>query len=1516
METPVRVEGWLKVFDEGALEICRHGRRPVVKFVSWKVKFCILVFKPEAKLHHLQDEKAAWRVRNAAPGPAVRINKAYWNFFSRLNSLTNLTRDEPIRASWGAYRPRKPRRFASMKSNVDINQDHGLGRTRRKSAPGGPVQMTLDGGQPTNNNKITGIFPRRMKVALKRTKSVGGKFERQISNKSADKEFEFEPADNMSSSVKGPRDSLFLGPHASLDVFDLTDTDMVIRPLHASILGQDHCFQITTSMGTKYYSCRSADERDKWIESILSAIHPEKDERRRTDNLLKLWVVEAKNLASKKNVSQNIAIFRYYCDICIDETLHARTTTKLTSEQVFWGEQFQFPCLPDVETVNVHLYKEVEKKRKKDKNYLGVVAIPLDDIESRSNIEKWYPITNHPNRGDIPSLRIKARYQSVNILPISQYSEFAQYLKDNAAPLCRMLEKEINVKTKEEVAVSLVRILQCLGTAKEFLSDIVITETNSVSDESLIFRANTMATKSMEAYMKLIGGKYLQDTLGDFIQTLYEGEDDCEVDPTKVQPGSLQQHQSTLTMLCEMACCKIINSSAQFPSDLKAVFHSLRDQSTDRQNGVEICDKLISGCIFLRFLCPAIMSPSLFDLIQEYPTEKTARCLTLIAKTVQALANFSKFGVKENYMIFMNTFVEREWGNMKTFLNEISADQDHGNTVKFDGYIDLGKELSVLHGLLVEALEDSDKIAEEKIGPLKNILKRITDIQAQPEDSIPYQPGGLALQQSTITTTTSSMTTVIETESMMQQTQVKKSLDKIFEDAELSNTRDVEMLPPYNIAMERSITSSTVNDLVDLIHPESPSPSEASTIKMDSIERTRQMETSTERTLHIDERDIADYNGGSLRINRTAGKLNTYSSLQRNVGRHTVTTTTAMIKPKSAENLVSMGGEGQTSVTRVLPLSFSNPAYQLSKRKLHRNDGSNSASSVSSSSPSNADSDALSFNHDGDISHNTSSSGGVSPMSDRRMSPVTPDVMSHTLPKASSRTQHHAAIEDIFPNVDKSQTESQSSGAIHTHLKRPTLGAIYTGPPDQQHRTSEKVQSPTEALRTINNNKRAAFFSAAPNESTSNPAISSPRSPTAKQLSQANIHIANGTKQLPSFAFTIPHPHGTVLSPSSNKANYSASISLPTTSSPGTYDNLPQKKSVSESAICMTTASMQLAENTRFMQTAASPGSTRHQISQETLLMSPTSPVTPTPRMGTSSLENVSVTSWMPTRQSSVSTATSSNPTSPTGLTRTASHSPNPSTRHGRRQIRTQYSSKPTRHSSLSESTDTSSGQLSNQGGVITPPPPPVRSSRVQTSQYNHSHNHSVQEQTTQAPIWTRRARDPSAIDQTTQTKKDAEGAKTVKYEVEIGNLKKELDALTAQLLETQKKLDEEEHRADQAIHAMEKKVQESELALQASQEDKDKQIKDIITRLVGVEEELKREREEMQAVVGAKQKIIDAQERRIEALDAANARLMNALDQLKERYQLTRRSKSSSDVRAGSQKLTPYNGNLKSSNC
>lgn len=61
-----------------------------------------------------------------------------------------------------------------------------------------------------------------------------------------------------------------------------------------------------------------------------------------------------------------------------------------------------------------------------------------------------------------------------------------------------------------------------------------------------------------------------------------------------------------------------------------------------------------------------------------------------------------RFGTKEEYMLFMNDFVERQWSSMQRFLQEISNPDGLNHTAGFDGYIDLGRELSSLHTLLTE----------------------------------------------------------------------------------------------------------------------------------------------------------------------------------------------------------------------------------------------------------------------------------------------------------------------------------------------------------------------------------------------------------------------------------------------------------------------------------------------------------------------------------------------------------------------------------------------------------------------------------------------------------------------------------------------------------------------------------------------------------------------------------------------------------------------------------------------
>lgn len=627
-----------------------------------------------------------------------------------------------------------PRTFVEEKcSKRDTSYEKAC---RRGSAPATPVLGTR--GLELTPSRIVNFFSKRSfrSNPLKRTKSVTKLERKRVLDSDG---VPVPPRLRTSRS----HESLLSG-QSIMQTLDLGAGGVEIKPLHPSVLGREHCFQVTHPAGSpRYFSCRSADERDKWVHSLRKSVQPDQEHMRRTENSLKIWILEAKGIANKK---------RYFCDLCLDKTLYARTSSKQKGDMCFWGEHFDFHNLPLVNVINVNLYREADRKKKRDKNVLvGSVSIPVHEVTSRYLTEKWYPVLSEKGIAkDPPSLRVKCRFQSVDILPVQVYQEFLQFLKVEYKPLCEALEPAITVKAKEDIATAMVHIMQREGMAQQFLADIVMIDIDRIDDERLTFRGNSLATKAMEAYLKLTGDRYLQETLGELVSCVLSSGQDCEVDPLKVASvAALRKQQDNLRAAVELAWSRISKSHQNFPVELRECFHIFRERLA-AMGREDISDNLISASIFLRFLCPAILSPSLFNITHEYPNEKAARNLTLVAKTLQTLANFTRFQGKENFMEFMNDFLEREAPSMKSFLQHISTrvqrDFPSPHCLEFDGYIDLGKQLSLLASLLYECVGKLGPGHNGEFQRLTRALDRVRLAQSQPaglirQHSSPPLPG-------------------------------------------------------------------------------------------------------------------------------------------------------------------------------------------------------------------------------------------------------------------------------------------------------------------------------------------------------------------------------------------------------------------------------------------------------------------------------------------------------------------------------------------------------------------------------------------------------------------------------------------------------------------------------------------------------------------------------------------------------------------------------------------------------
>lgn len=117
---------------------------------------------------------------------------------------------------------------------------------------------------------------------------------------------------------------------------------------------------------------------------------------------------------------------------------------------------------------------------------------------------------------------------------------------------------------------------------------------------------------------------------------------------------------------------------------------------------------------------------------------------------------------------------------------------------------------------------------------------------------------------------------------------------------------------------------------------------------------------------------------------------------------------------------------------------------------------------------------------------------------------------------------------------------------------------------------------------------------------------------------------------------------------------------------------------------------------------------------------------------------------------------------------------------------------------------------------------------------------------------------------------------------MEIADLREELQETKKTLASTHEQLILQESSTHKLVASVKERLAESEENLRKLRKEKEHDMRELLDRLVNVENQLREEQIGLQEIIQAKQNIIDAQEKRIKSLDSTNARLVATLNQVR----------------------------------
>ncbi|XP_034166523.1 neurofibromin isoform X5 [Pangasianodon hypophthalmus] len=269
-------------------------------------------------------------------------------------------------------------------------------------------------------------------------------------------------------------------------------------------------------------------------------------------------------------------------------------------------------------------------------------------------------------------------------------------------PIAMALANVVPCSQWDELARVLVTLFDSRHLLYQLLWNMFSKEVELADSMQTLFRGNSLASKIMTFCFKVYGAAYLQKLLEPLMRGVITSPEwqhiSFEVDPTRLEPTeNLEENQRNLLQITDRFFLAIINSSSEFPPQLRSVCHCLYQVVSQRfpQNSIGA----VGSAMFLRFINPAIVSPYEAGILDKKPPPRIERGLKLMSKILQSIANHVLF-TKEEHMRSFNDFVKNNFEAARRFFLDIASDSPPSDSVNHSlSFISDGNVLA-LHRLL------------------------------------------------------------------------------------------------------------------------------------------------------------------------------------------------------------------------------------------------------------------------------------------------------------------------------------------------------------------------------------------------------------------------------------------------------------------------------------------------------------------------------------------------------------------------------------------------------------------------------------------------------------------------------------------------------------------------------------------------------------------------------------------------------------------------------------------------